>query len=318
MLPTLSNFIDPENIPQKFGGKLDFRFGDLPSVDPAYADKIEWKYAISETPTTSEAEKEKEKGKLKGLAGSKKETDRPVVRRWPKGPVEWVERGDGDLDLVAVGSEGGKLRREVVATMRLDGVIGGKADPSGPLQGARAGTRAAKGDKGAEAGAAQSRQSEAEAEAAQNAAGLSATLPSHPKQLDVPAQAQAPAGVQAPAPGAATANGHAAPAPYPPHNYTANSSQAPTAQLQPQQQQHLPFITADASPNGGTKSRAGAQAESGSATGVAATAVAAAVAAGEMGGMGGGGAVRADGAPAVEPVPLAAVSTALPGEGEKL
>ena len=49
--------------------------------------------------------------------------------------MKWVEREDGDLDLLAVGSEKGVLRREVVARLHLgDREIGGDADPTGPLQ----------------------------------------------------------------------------------------------------------------------------------------------------------------------------------------
>ena len=34
--------------------------------------------------------------------------------------MQWVEREDGDLDLMAVGSVGGKPRREIVATLHHD------------------------------------------------------------------------------------------------------------------------------------------------------------------------------------------------------
>ena len=142
VFPTLSKFIDPENIPRKFGGTLDYEFGQLAPVDPAYADKIKWKYPIEEeTQTTMEA-KTKSKKKSKDNSSKRTSIDRQVsksstsapVRRWPRGPVRWVERPDGNMDLLAVGSEGGKLRREVVATLYLDDHIGGNADPTGPLQ----------------------------------------------------------------------------------------------------------------------------------------------------------------------------------------
>ena len=77
----------------------------------------------------------KDEGKKEGKGRKKKEqAERPAVRRWPRGPLKWIERDDGDLDLFAVGSEGGKLRREIIATLRLGGNVGGSADPTGPLQ----------------------------------------------------------------------------------------------------------------------------------------------------------------------------------------
>jgi hypothetical protein len=105
----LSQYIAPENIPKKFGGTLDFNFGDLATVDPAYADSITWKDDGSSGPNTASGE----------------------IRRWPRGPVRWVEREDGNLDLLAVGSLNGKQRREVVATMKI-GEKGGWADHSVP------------------------------------------------------------------------------------------------------------------------------------------------------------------------------------------
>ena len=91
-LPTLATFIDPANIPKRYGGTLDYDFGQLPAIDPAYADRIEWK-----TPAPASG-----------------------PRRWPDGPAIWQKREDGDLDLVLVGSKAGKPRRETVATLRLE------------------------------------------------------------------------------------------------------------------------------------------------------------------------------------------------------
>ena len=142
VFPTLSKFIDPESIPRKFGGTLDYEFGQLAPVDPAYADKITWKYPVEEETQPNLGAKAKSKKRSKDTSGKRASIDRQVsmnstsapVRRWPRGPVRWVERSDGDMDLLAVGSEGGKLRREVVATLHLDDEIGGSADPAGPLQ----------------------------------------------------------------------------------------------------------------------------------------------------------------------------------------
>ena len=86
---TLSTFIDLDNIPKKYGGNLHFDFGEFPTIDPAYADRLQWKYPL---PTGEE-------------------------RRWPKGPMAWQHREDGAVDLLAVGSVDGKPRRETVATL---------------------------------------------------------------------------------------------------------------------------------------------------------------------------------------------------------
>ncbi|KAH7353337.1 CRAL/TRIO domain-containing protein [Plectosphaerella cucumerina] len=40
--PTLETFIDPRNIPKRYGGELDFSFGDLPVRDPAWDGIVEW------------------------------------------------------------------------------------------------------------------------------------------------------------------------------------------------------------------------------------------------------------------------------------
>ena len=87
---TLSKYIDQENIPKKYGGTLDYDFGQLPTIDPAYADRLEWK-----------------EPKAEGR-----------VRRWPHGPLAWQHRKDGGMDLLAVGSVKGKTRREVIATLK--------------------------------------------------------------------------------------------------------------------------------------------------------------------------------------------------------
>jgi hypothetical protein len=39
---------------------------------------------------------------------------------WPKGPVRWVPKDDGTWSLMAVGSENGKERRQVIATFHPD------------------------------------------------------------------------------------------------------------------------------------------------------------------------------------------------------
>jgi hypothetical protein len=48
---TLRSFIDPANIPKKYGGDLDFKFGDMPVPDPAWEQAIEWEGDYKTFPT---------------------------------------------------------------------------------------------------------------------------------------------------------------------------------------------------------------------------------------------------------------------------
>ena len=92
MFPTLSQYIDPENIPKKYGGNLDFEFGMMPILEPAIEKALTW-----ENP-------EKQNGK----------------NIWPIGPIKWEESSDGTVKAVAVGSEGGKPRRRVIAKLTTE------------------------------------------------------------------------------------------------------------------------------------------------------------------------------------------------------
>jgi hypothetical protein len=90
---TLSKFIEPANIPKKYGGTLDYTYGDPPVLDPAEEQHVIWKGSH---------------------AGSSKMI-------WPKGPMRWVTKDDGNWDIMAVGSVDGQERREMVATFHPDG-----------------------------------------------------------------------------------------------------------------------------------------------------------------------------------------------------
>ncbi|TVY89380.1 SEC14 cytosolic factor [Lachnellula willkommii] len=79
---TLETFIDPANIPKKYGGGLEFKFGDLPVLDPHVEKVLEWD-------------------------GNRKD--------FPHGPMYWIENGRGEgvekIKALAVGSEAGKERK---------------------------------------------------------------------------------------------------------------------------------------------------------------------------------------------------------------
>lgn len=95
VLPTLTQFIDIESIPKKYGGQLDFECGDTPVLDPAIR-------ACLTIEPGSEAEK-----------------------YFLTAPVRWVgedaaeDIGDpeGEVTALGVGSLNGKERREHLATL---------------------------------------------------------------------------------------------------------------------------------------------------------------------------------------------------------
>lgn len=81
----LESFIDPKNIPKKYGGQLDYTFGDLGVPDPAWEGLIEW-----------------ENGH----------------KTFPSGPLIWENNEDGTrLVCVGLGMTGGQQRRERIATI---------------------------------------------------------------------------------------------------------------------------------------------------------------------------------------------------------
>lgn len=75
----LTEFIAPENLPQRFGGMLDWKFPMRPVPDAETMDII---------------------GNL--------------AEKWVEGPIRYISKPDGDV-LVAVGSQDGQLRRETLA-----------------------------------------------------------------------------------------------------------------------------------------------------------------------------------------------------------
>lgn len=89
MKSTLEQYIDPENIPTQYGGKLQYKFGDLPNLDPAIQKTLKW-----DAPE-----------KVHG------------ANTFPTGPVKWQRYEHGDLAAIAVGSQNGKLRNTKVATL---------------------------------------------------------------------------------------------------------------------------------------------------------------------------------------------------------
>lgn len=88
--PTLLQYMDEENIPKKYGGKLDFNFGDMPMLEPAIADSLDWS----------------------------DETRKGGFRSFPIGPIKWQKGEKGKMQAVAVGSKNGTKRNLPIAATR--------------------------------------------------------------------------------------------------------------------------------------------------------------------------------------------------------
>jgi len=83
---TLSQYIDHDNIPKKYGGGLDFEWGQLPNLEPAIEAQMKW-----ENPNTQ---------------GGRK--------TFPIGPIKWEEGQNGEMEAWGVGSESGTPRRKLI------------------------------------------------------------------------------------------------------------------------------------------------------------------------------------------------------------
>lgn len=90
MTATLKRYVDEENFPKKYGGKLEWKFGDMPNLEPAIADAMTWKEDIRQNGN----------------------------RTFPTGPIRWEYNEYGDMEATAIGSENGKPRRRVIAQLK--------------------------------------------------------------------------------------------------------------------------------------------------------------------------------------------------------
>ncbi|KAF2100002.1 CRAL/TRIO domain-containing protein, partial [Rhizodiscina lignyota] len=94
MKSTLEQYIDPENIPKKYGGELDFEFGMMPVLEPAITEHLKW----------SNPNKQKGQNTI------------------PTGPLKWTDAASSkELELVAVGTNNGIPRKQVVASSSNSG-----------------------------------------------------------------------------------------------------------------------------------------------------------------------------------------------------
>jgi hypothetical protein len=89
VLPTLSQYIDIDNIPKKYGGNLDFEWGQMPNLESELDASLQW-----ENPAT-------QNGK----------------NTFPIGPIAWEKGENGALKAVAVGHENGQPRHKTIFTI---------------------------------------------------------------------------------------------------------------------------------------------------------------------------------------------------------
>ncbi|KXT08445.1 hypothetical protein AC579_5610 [Pseudocercospora musae] len=88
MLSELQKYVHIDNIPKKYGGNLDWKFGDMPVLEPNLANAMRWKEDVR---------------------------DGNGNRTLPIGPIKWQYDDDGDLVAIAIGSEKGSPRNQVLA-----------------------------------------------------------------------------------------------------------------------------------------------------------------------------------------------------------
>ncbi|KAF1837993.1 CRAL/TRIO domain-containing protein [Decorospora gaudefroyi] len=86
---TLSQYVDHDNIPKKYGGGLDFEWGQMPNLEPAIQERIKW-----ENPNIQNGR-----------------------NTFPIGPIKWEEGQNGEMQAWGVGSEDGTPRRQLVLTI---------------------------------------------------------------------------------------------------------------------------------------------------------------------------------------------------------
>lgn len=95
MRSTLEKFVDINNIPKKYGGNLDWKFGDMPFLEPEITESLKWKETVEE----------------KGH------------KTLPKGPIKLHYDEAGELILTAIGTENAKQRNYAIAGLQPeDGV----------------------------------------------------------------------------------------------------------------------------------------------------------------------------------------------------
>ncbi|KAJ0161076.1 SEC14 cytosolic factor [Colletotrichum tanaceti] len=90
VLPTLEQFIERRNIPKQYGGELEFKFGDQPTVDPAWEGTVRWENGHSAFKSRPAVWRENEDGTRVECVGigsvngvEQKELICSVPKAWP-------------------------------------------------------------------------------------------------------------------------------------------------------------------------------------------------------------------------------------------
>ena len=89
----LSEYIEPDDIPKKYGGNLDWEWGNTPYLDAGISKSLDWK------------------SPAKGENGE---------NAFPSGPTRWRTSSDGSsMTAVLLGTQNGKQREEEVASIAI-------------------------------------------------------------------------------------------------------------------------------------------------------------------------------------------------------
>lgn len=89
----LSEYIEPASIPKKYGGELEWEWGQLPNLEPDISDSLTWKRPVA------------------GEHGAK---------AFPIGPIRWRASEDGQtMSAYALGSVDGKQREDEIASLPI-------------------------------------------------------------------------------------------------------------------------------------------------------------------------------------------------------
>jgi hypothetical protein len=89
MKSTLEKYIDPDNIPKKYGGNLEYEFGMMPILEPSIINALNW------TDSTADLQNGQ--------------------RTIPTGPIKWRQSSSGNMEAIAVGKENGTARERTIA-----------------------------------------------------------------------------------------------------------------------------------------------------------------------------------------------------------
>ena len=120
--PTLEAFVDPRNIPKKYGGELDFTFGMLGVPDPAWEGVVAWENGYTAFPTGPLLWEEIDDGKRLACVTWGREKGQPrsqrvctVPKSWPLVETDTETNGD-----VAQATNGTSDHNEATQTTEAD------------------------------------------------------------------------------------------------------------------------------------------------------------------------------------------------------